>query len=847
MTNKRFQVALSFPSEHREFVSQVANVLAKELGYQAVFYDQWYQAELARPNMDTYLQSIYHDHSELIVPFLCEDYERKEWCGLEWRAIRDLLKRRKDNDIMPMRFDDTYIPGLFDIDGYIELSQYRAEEVANLILQRLQQNISVDTTQEKNVDIPPNLLSKDVQVLYKFRKIVSEIVDERLKKGSENLRLMHLDKTRCEKSVDNPSDRIADRTRKAEERLPSDMRIVDFFNEAHKSFFILGEPGAGKTTLLLELARDLMTQPATNSLTVPVLVNLSSWNQSETSLASWLSREIVEIYGISKKYCEAWLKDNRLVLLLDGLDEVSHDQRFACVMAINQHMTNYGIEPGLVVCSRSREYEDLVAQKSKLRLYSAMRIETLTTDHVDAYLRAAGLNVLHTAWVNDPVLQSLAISPFILDIMSQAYSDISAADITTPQIVTTEVRSKHLFDTYINRMFEHRPGTNHPYSREQTVCWLAWLAQKMQDHSQSEFLIERLQPSWLSNKPQLLLYTLFSRLLLVSVWFIPFILMPVSWYSQDIPSLELTADQVAHEIAMSYLIAIILVIILDGVQFTLLPNAKQFRPTASIWKKLAWVSLYTVLVTLTIWGITAGKFELIMAPALGLFMSLQFARRGALSVRRDIYTVEVLAWSGMGALNGSLIAFAYMIVSIASIFVVIFYYMGLFAKPELLWSMQFWTTLLKELAAQPIWGAVALLAMEIGVIIGGLRVKALETVTTPNQGIKSCIENSVRALVISAIFAALFTAAALLYVPSWILLIPSFWLTGIWLACWFGAQDALYHGVLRVLLSQSKVAPWKFARFLDYGVKLGLLKKAGGSYEFIHRTLLEHFAAMQTL
>jgi hypothetical protein len=56
------------------------------------------------------------------VPFLCADYEKKDWCQLEWRAIRDLIKRRQDDDIMPMRFDDTHIAGLFDIDGYLDLN-----------------------------------------------------------------------------------------------------------------------------------------------------------------------------------------------------------------------------------------------------------------------------------------------------------------------------------------------------------------------------------------------------------------------------------------------------------------------------------------------------------------------------------------------------------------------------------------------------------------------------------------------------------------------------------------------------------------------------------------------------
>ena len=72
--------------------------------------------------------------------FFFADYERKEWCGLEWRAIRDLLKKRQAEDIMPMRFDNADIPGLFSIDGYIDLQNYTPEETANFILKRLQGN-----------------------------------------------------------------------------------------------------------------------------------------------------------------------------------------------------------------------------------------------------------------------------------------------------------------------------------------------------------------------------------------------------------------------------------------------------------------------------------------------------------------------------------------------------------------------------------------------------------------------------------------------------------------------------------------------------------------------------------
>jgi hypothetical protein len=139
-TSKRFRVALSFPGEHRKFVEAVATSLTDYIHKDRIFYDKYYEAELARLNLDTYLQQIYHDDSELIVVFLCAEYESKDWCGLEWRAIRDLLKQKQTSQIMPFRFDNISIPGVFSIDGYVEVGNRSASEIASLILKRLETN-----------------------------------------------------------------------------------------------------------------------------------------------------------------------------------------------------------------------------------------------------------------------------------------------------------------------------------------------------------------------------------------------------------------------------------------------------------------------------------------------------------------------------------------------------------------------------------------------------------------------------------------------------------------------------------------------------------------------------------
>jgi len=136
----RFKVALSFPGERREYVSAVAGELKRRLPRGSVFYDKDFTAQLARPNLDTLLQKIYLNNSDLVAVFLCADYEKKEWCGLEWRAIREIIKNRSDHTIMPLRFDDSAIQGMLSLDGYVDLREHTPVQAARLIVERVRLN-----------------------------------------------------------------------------------------------------------------------------------------------------------------------------------------------------------------------------------------------------------------------------------------------------------------------------------------------------------------------------------------------------------------------------------------------------------------------------------------------------------------------------------------------------------------------------------------------------------------------------------------------------------------------------------------------------------------------------------
>jgi len=135
-----FKVALSFPGEKRVFVSKVAKYLRKKLNPDELFYDFDYQSQLARPNLDLLLQKLYSEQSDLIVVFLCSEYNQKEWCGLEWRVVKDIIKNKNFEKIMLIRFDNSDIESLFSTDGYIDANNFSEKEISKLILERVHLN-----------------------------------------------------------------------------------------------------------------------------------------------------------------------------------------------------------------------------------------------------------------------------------------------------------------------------------------------------------------------------------------------------------------------------------------------------------------------------------------------------------------------------------------------------------------------------------------------------------------------------------------------------------------------------------------------------------------------------------
>ena len=164
--------------------------------------------------------------------------------------------------------------------------------------------------------------------------------------------LLELGKDTQPEAVENPWEAVLELPFEGTKAVASGKSISDVFDDVERSVLILGQPGSGKTTTLLTLVRELLTRAERNpAQPIPVVFHLSSWVDPKQSLDTWLVDELSDKYQIPKKIGKDWLEHQRLLLLLDGLDEVKGENRAACVEAINRFGKETGL-PGMVVCCR---------------------------------------------------------------------------------------------------------------------------------------------------------------------------------------------------------------------------------------------------------------------------------------------------------------------------------------------------------------------------------------------------------------------------------------------------------------------------------------------------------------
>jgi hypothetical protein len=132
----RYDVALSFAGENRDYVDQVATILREK--DVRVFYDKFEEAKLWGKDLYEYLSEVYQKEARYTVIFISEHYAKKLWTSHERKSAQARAFKENCEYILPARFDDTEVPGLLPTIAYVSLREKTPEELAELIVQKLQ-------------------------------------------------------------------------------------------------------------------------------------------------------------------------------------------------------------------------------------------------------------------------------------------------------------------------------------------------------------------------------------------------------------------------------------------------------------------------------------------------------------------------------------------------------------------------------------------------------------------------------------------------------------------------------------------------------------------------------------
>lgn len=134
----KYDIALSFAGEDRDYVAQVAIIL-KEKGIN-VFYDRFDEVNLWGKNLYEYLSDIYQNQAKFTIIFISKHYNEKLWTNLERQSMQARAFKENSEYILPVRFDNTDVKGILNTTGYLDLEGRSPESLASTIEKKLIEN-----------------------------------------------------------------------------------------------------------------------------------------------------------------------------------------------------------------------------------------------------------------------------------------------------------------------------------------------------------------------------------------------------------------------------------------------------------------------------------------------------------------------------------------------------------------------------------------------------------------------------------------------------------------------------------------------------------------------------------
>ncbi|MCC5651547.1 NACHT domain-containing NTPase [Nostoc sp. XA013] len=157
----------------------------------------------------------------------------------------------------------------------------------------------------------------------------------------------------------------------------------------YPKLMVLGKPGSGKTTFLQYIAMQC-NQGKLLSDQIPIFIRLKNFVEDarETgnySLLNYISQELID-YGVSDQEIQTLLIDGKMLILLDGLDEIPEDDNAKILSKIRRFTEKYYKNNLIITCR-------IGYQQYRLEEFSEVEIADFDSSQIEAFVQNWFVNV----------------------------------------------------------------------------------------------------------------------------------------------------------------------------------------------------------------------------------------------------------------------------------------------------------------------------------------------------------------------------------------------------------------------------------------------------------------------
>ncbi|MCP4581108.1 MAG: NACHT domain-containing protein [candidate division Zixibacteria bacterium] len=216
---------------------------------------------------------------------------------------------------------------------------------------------------------------------------------------------------------------------------------IDLFEHTSKCnrFIVLGGPGTGKTTQMKCLIINMLEKKTRTELdkVIPVFIVLRKLASKKHTVKEAIIAAF-EKYNFPKahKYVETCLTRGKMLIILDGLDEVGVNKAFVN-KEIREFCENDDLQQEknhVIVTCREHSY-----QNDELRdvLPNVVKVEPFANHHIRIFLKGWPLHhkrnaiQLYSKIQDDPVIRDICRNPLMLTILTGLYMDVQNFEIPT--------------------------------------------------------------------------------------------------------------------------------------------------------------------------------------------------------------------------------------------------------------------------------------------------------------------------------------------------------------------------------------------------------------------------------